>query len=532
MPKTFLTTVAPLPTDRRVLQLEQLLNVSRSQAVGIVVMAWAWMLAEESEGVVQDSPKILDSVVNIAGAGQALVDAGLVGVEPAGLVVPLGARQAADRATRNGESADERRRRKVNERQQKSRKRRRLTNPSQASRSKASPPAAEATKPRPMSRRLGTAAGYPVMLIYRKDGIPFYKLANSTPEFTGTVTDPDNPSLADAFVALLEQMKRKSGKGLNDAATFRPTMEQVIDAAKLERDRREASVVADARRDEGNKALAEASVEDHDDIDHEPAERDLSRCCHAAERDTVTCHASVTLEGSAAAAGSPCDNNHLGADSGDSKCHASGHNAAPSSSSSSVSDSSREEIQKNTTTTSSVAAASRDTDDQQQGREPDRLDLFLDSLKPNTAPRPWDDDETAKRKERKAELAQRFAAALGASFDAILKQWDHEPNVLFARLKAAGIYWKTGLPLNADGAHEPAGARNGIDTTTEPIAGDTPAEGSVEASDEDIGFDDTTEALNGHGIRRTVNEAPPPDAAEPFEDLRRRTIEQLLEQGA
>jgi hypothetical protein len=86
--------------------------------------------------------------------------------------------------------------------------------------------------------------------------------------------------------------------------------------------------------------------------------------------------------------------------------------------------------------------------------------------------------------------------------------------------------------LNADGAHEPAGARNGIDTTTEPIAGDTPAEGSVEASDEDIGFDDTTEALNGHGIRRTVNEAPPPDDAEPFEDLRRRTIEPLLEQGA
>ena len=100
MPKTFPTTVAPMPTDRRVLQLEQMLNVSRSQAVGVVVMSWAWMLAEESDGVVQGEPKILDSLVNIDGAGQSLVDAGLVGVEPAGLVLPLGVRHVAERATK------------------------------------------------------------------------------------------------------------------------------------------------------------------------------------------------------------------------------------------------------------------------------------------------------------------------------------------------------------------------------------------------------------------------------------------------
>jgi hypothetical protein len=532
MPKTFSTTVAPLPTDRRVLQLEQLLNVSRSQAVGIVVMAWAWMLAEQSEGVVQDSPKILDSVVNIAGAGQALVDSGLVGVEPAGLVIPIGVRQAVDRASRNGESAEERRRRKDAERKQKSRKRRRLTNPSQPTRSKTSPPAAEATGPRPMSRSLGKVEGYPVMLIYRKDGIPFYKLAGATPEFTGTVTDPDNPSLADAFVALLEQMKRKAGKGLNDAATFRPTMEQVIDAAKREREQREASAVADAHRDEANKAFAEASAEDQDDHDQDHLERDSVTPVSASNRDTVTCPHDVTLEGSAAVAGSSCDDKGLGADSEGSKCHAPGHNAAPSSSSSSVFHSSREEIHKDTTTTSSVATAKRDTDDQQQRREPDRLDLFLDSLKPDTAARPWDDAETAKRKERKAELAQRFAAALGVTAEAIMSQWDHEPDVLFARLKAAGIYWKTGLPLAAEGAHEPADARNDIGTTMEPIEGDKPAEGNVGASGEDIEFHDTTEALDGLGIRRTVNEAPPPDDTESFEDLRRRTVEQLLEQGA
>jgi hypothetical protein len=533
MPKTFTTTVSPLASDARVLHLEQLLTVSRSQAVGIVSMSWAWMLAEESEGVVPLPVTILDKVVDIEGAGQSLVDAGLVGVEPAGLVVPIGVRQAVDRASRNGESEDERRRRKDAERKQKSRKRRRLTNPSQPTRSKTSPPAAEATGTRPMSRSLGKVEGYPVMLIYRKDGIPFYKLAGATPEFTGTVTDPDNPSLADAFVALLEQMKRKAGKGLNDAATFRPTMEQVIDAAKREREQREASAVADAHRDEANKAFAEASAEDQDDHDQDHLERDSVTPVSASNRDTVTCPHDVTLKGSAAVAGSSCDDNGLGADSEGSKCHAPGHNAAPSSSSSSVFHSSREEIHKHTTTTSSVAAAKRDTDDQQQRREPDRLDLFLDSLKPNTAARPWDDAETAKRKERRAELAQRFAAALGVTLEAVIDQWKREPNVLRARLFAAGIDPNTGSPLAAEGAHEPAGARNGIDTTTEPIEGNKPAAGSVKAPGKDSGFRQSTEALNRLGITRTVNHAPPPDEdQEAFEDKRRRIADQLLRQGA
>lgn len=537
MPKTFTTTVAPLPTDRRVLQLEQLLNVSRSQAVGIVVMAWAWMLAEQSEGVVQDSPKILDSVVNIAGAGQALVDAGLVGVEPAGLVIPIGVRQAIDRASRNGESADERRRRKDAERKQKSRKRSRLTNPSQPTRSKTSPQAAEAPGPRPLSRRLGTVAGYPVMLIYRKDGIPFYKLAGSTPEFTGTVTDPDKPSLADAFVALLERMKREAGKGLGMGNTFRPTMEQVIDAATLERDRREAAAVADARCDEANKALAEASAEDQDDHDHDRLERDNVTPVSASNRDTVTCPQGVTLADAATVAGSSCNDNNLGADSEGSKCHALGHSVAPSSSSSSVSGSSREEIHKDTTTTSSVGAANRDPDNQRQRREPDRLDLFLDSLKPNTAPRPWDDAETAKRKERKAELAERFAVALGMTVEAVIDQWKRGPDVLRARLLAADIDPNTGFPVNAEAHHEPAGDHKGIDTTTEPTAGDKPAEGNVGAhcddppKEFDCPADDLRDGLGQLGITPTVHPAPP-DVAEPFEDLRRRTVEQLLKQGA
>lgn len=543
MPKTtFPTTVSPMPTDRRVLQLEQLLNVSRSQAVGIVVMAWAWMLAEESEGVVQDSPKILDSVVNIAGAGQALVDAGLVGVEPAGLVVPLGARQAADRARRSGESADERRRRQAAERKQKSRKLCKLTHPSQASRSKTSPPAADANGPRPMSRRLGTVQGYPVMLLYRKDGVPFYKLTGSTPEFTGTVTDPDNPSLADALVALLDRMKREAGKGLDKGNTFRPTMEQVIDAAKRERDRNEAvkvttskweaSPVAEARRDEANRAFAEASAEGQDDHDEGGDERDLSRPCHAAERDSVTCPVDVTLEGAAALAGSSHGDNGLGADAEGSKCHAPGHNAAPSSSSSSVSRFPGGEIQKNTTTTSTGAAVKRDMDDQQQRREPDRLDLLLDSLKPNTAPRPWDDAETAKRKQRKAELAERFAAALGMTVEVTIDQWKHHPDVLRARLKAVGIDPNTGLPCNAGALHEPADAPSGMETTTEPTVSDEPATGAVGASAEDVGCRDGTEAVNGLGIRLTVNKAAAVADDEPFEDLRRRAVEQLLEQTA
>jgi hypothetical protein len=467
MPRTFTTTVAPSPTDARVLHLEQLLSVSRSQAVGVVVMSWAWMLAEESEGVVPLPVTILDKVVDIEGAGQALVDAGLVGVEPGGLILPLGVRQAADRATRKGESKDERKRRMGNDRQKKCRKRIKLTSPSQASRSKTSPPTTEAPAASRKPARLGTVEGRPIMLLFRRDGVPFYKLQAASPkDFTGTVTDPDNPSLADAFVALMSTMRREKDKGFHSGDTFRPTMEQMVAAARLERERREAAVADAARREQANQALAEASAEDQDDHDQGGSERDAVTPMSRSERDTVTSHAPVTLEGSEEVAGSPCDDRELDAISEGSKCHAPCHNAAPSSSSSSSWNEFRKE---NTTTTSSVSPAERDEDDILAGFIPE---TFVES--PPTPARV-----------KQLERFGRFADALNTTVDAVEYQFRREPETLVARLKAAGIDPRTGLPFNADGAGKPATARCDSVTTSEPTAGDKPATGIVGAPGED-----------------------------------------------
>jgi hypothetical protein len=527
MPKTFTTTVAPIPTDARVLHLEQLLSVSRSQAVGVVVMSWAWMIAEESEGVVPLPVKILDNVVDIEGAGQALVDAGLVGLEPGGLILPLGVRQAADRATRKGESKDERRKRQQNERQETCRKRQRLNKPSKASGPKAILPTAEAPAPRQMSRRLGTVGIYDIMLLYRKDGVPFYKLAGAAPrEFTGTVSDPENPSLQDAFKALLQAMKRACDLDrLDHGANFRPSMEEMVVAAKADRDRRLAAEADAARREQANQSLAEASAEDQDDHDHGGQERDAVTPMSRSERDTVTCHAPVTVDGFQAVAESPCDDRHLDAISEGSKCHAPCHNAAPSSSSSSVCiPSGEEDSKKNTTTTSSVPIRERDTDD--------IFDRFLPVRRGKDTPAS-DDAERERRQGEKERLAALFADALGTDKNSILRQWRSAPDILVTRLVHAGIDPNTGLLVNADGPDRPVGARGDIDTTTDTMTGNKPAAGSVKAPGKDSGFRQSTEALNRLGITRTVNHAPPPDEdQEAFEDKRRRIADQLLRQGA
>jgi hypothetical protein len=358
------------------------------------------------------------------------------------------------------------------------------------------------------------------MLLYRRDGVPFYKIYGASPkDFTGTVTDPDNPSLADAFVALLSTMRREGGKGIGNAETFRPTMEQMVAAARREAEQRATAAVDVARREQANTAFAEAAAGDQEDHDQGGPERDAVTPLSRSERDTVTCHASVTLEGSESVNGSPFGGTDLGAISEGSKCHAPCHNAAPSSSSSfsSLNESRKE----NTTTTSSGTTGQRDQDDILKGFvRDDILDTFVE---------PPPSLERVKELER----FKRWADALKTTVDAIEYQFRRDPGFVFTRLTAAGIDPKTGLPFNAEGAGEPVDARHDIDTTTDTMTGNKPAAGSVEAPGDDIGFRRTTEALDRLGITRTVNPAPPPDDdQEPFEDKRRRTTEQLLRQGA
>lgn len=494
MPKTIPTTIGPNPTDRRVLQLEQLLNVSRPHAVGVVVMSWAWLHAEQTEGVVPGLPSMLDSVVDIAGAGQALVEAGLVGVSPDGLVLPLELRRQAETATRADETPADRRRRKDAERKAKSRKLQRLTKP--ASKPSPSPTGAD-TGPKRTPTRLGDVEGFSVMLLWGSYG-PFYKLAGAEPKaWTGTVTDPERPSYADALVALHAAMKLEAGKGLGSGDNFRPSLQAVVDAAERYRDARASAAANDARRDEGNRALAEASAEDQEDIDHEPAERDMSRSCPHVTADTVTCPHGCPQSGHSSVATSPYERQDLDAESCPHECPQSGHNPAPSSSSSSASYGNEEK--KNTTTTSSVTPRQRDHED-------DILDRFV----------PRKDPVVGERERKRLELAKRFAAGLGVTVESILQQWRYRRDTLLARLLAAGIDPNTGERLNAEAPHEPAQARADIDTTTEPTTDDTGVTGSVGARGQDAEFDcprmQLHEALRQQGIPSPTLRAPPAEA--------------------
>lgn len=505
MPRTIPTTIGPNPTDRRVLQLEQLLNVSRPHAVGVVVMSWAWLHAEQTEGVVPGTPSMLDIVVDMEGAGQALVDAGLVGVSHDGLVLPLELRRQAERAARSDESPDARRRRKDAERKARSRRNQRLTKP--ASKKPSTSPTAENTGPKQMPRRLGDVDGYPVMLLFRNgDGCPFYKLAGAEPkEWTGTVTNAENPSYADALASLHAAMRREGSKGLGSCDTFRPSPQAVVAAAERYRDARESSAAAAARRDEGNRALAEASIEDHDDIDHEPAERDVSRSCPHVTADTVTCPHGCPQSGHSPVAASPYERQDLDAKTCPHECPQSGHNAAPSSSSSSSSVPDGNEEKKNTTTTSSVSDAKCDHEDR-----------ILDRIAPRMDP------QQAKQQERHQLWVERIAEALGTTADAVEYQKRNNPDILLARCKAAGVDPRTGLLVTADASHKPADAREGTLTTSEPTAGDKPATGDVGARGVEFGIShwQLHEALRQQGIPSPATHAPPDDDTSGCDDQR------------
>jgi hypothetical protein len=329
-------------------------------------------------------------------------------------------------------------------------------------------------------------------------------------EWTASVADQQNPSFAEALAGLHSTMKREAGKGLGSGDTFRPSLKAMVTAAERYRDERASAAADDARRDEGNKALAEASAEDQDDIDHEPAERDCHAPVTVPERDTVT----VTVMSRSESVTSPpksCDEGDFGGVT----CHAPVTVPAPSSSNS-LSASGNED-KENTTTTSVVTPRKRDHED-------DILDRFV----------PRKDPVVGELERKRQGVAARFAAALGVTVESVIQQWRSKPDTLRARVEAAGIDPNTGLPVNAEGAHEPAAARDDIGVTTEPIDQDRPAAGNVGArGDGEFACShlDIHDALRGLGIPSPARQAlPAEDNA--FEDERRRTMDQLLKQGA
>jgi hypothetical protein len=468
MPKTPPTIVAPLPQDPRVMSLAKTVSLTRREAFAAAAEAWAWMSVMAVDDIVpQTAPDSLDSVVDIEGFGQAMFQAGLVGTVDGGLVLPaeLCRRQRDERRERATTDAEDQERRRKDDRirQRRSRAQKRLTKPTTSPALTANDNTLNKTP-----SRLGSVDGCSVMLLWSRKNVPFYALKGATPkEFTGTVSDQENPSFADALMALHAAMKRESGKGLGSGDTFRPSLQSMVTAAERYRQERQETAAAAARRAEGNKALAEASAVDHDDIEYEPAERDCHAPVTAVTRDTVT----VTVLSRPESVTCPPKSSADG-DLENVTCHAPVTEPAPSSSSSSVFLGNQDK--EKTTTTSSVTPHDRDHED-------GILDRML-----GAGQAPQDEDPaTAERRRKRQQMVERFAAALGATAEAVNVQWRAERHVLRARLESVGIDPTTGFPFNAEASSAPAQARDDIGVAAEPNADDKPAAGIVGARSAD-----------------------------------------------
>lgn len=460
MPRTPPTIVAPLPDDPRVFALAKASGLATREAYACAAESWAWMADKAVDDIVVNvAPDSLDAVVEVEGFGQAMLQAGLVGTVDGGLVLPAELRRLAAGKGRT-ESSKERRRRLDSDRKKIKRRQNRLTQAS--SKTAAVTPTAEVTERKGMIRRLGDIDGFPVMLLWNRKGEPFYKLAGAQPdEVTATVTDPESPTLADALVALHAAMKRKASKGLGGPTNMRPTPEAVLAAAERYRAALEAAAANDARRDEANRAAAEAAADDQGDT----VEADMSATCPHDSADMRTCPHECPQSGHEEVAASPYGRQDLDAESCPHECPQSGHNPAPSSSSvSSVSVSPEQSSKENTTTTSSVTDAERDNEDR-----------ILDRLAPRVDP------EQAKQQERHRLWLERVAEALDTTTDAVKYQRTMNPDILLARMKAAGIDPKTGERVAAGASSKPSQARADIPATTEPAEANKPAGGSVDA---------------------------------------------------
>jgi hypothetical protein len=439
--------------------------------------------------VPQTAPGSLDSVVDIADFGQAMLQAGLVGVVNDGLVLPAELRHH-ERDERGGAVADE-----GGERQDEQPRRRKAQNAAASRRyrrknkvtgSKAKPTADKAW------RSVGRVAGREVrvfdgqfgcyaLLLNASVGGETYKLTTGNKSWS-----LDTVTLADVVPGLVEKWKtvhHREGKGFVPRpmeptyADLRADADKVVSLAKLNR-------AAAAPEAPGNARHA-------DDADASSRHADAS--------------SSVIIPSSSPEAhvdGKSSQDTELGASSPSSFRHADGLSSMSFSTSS-----------------------SNEEDMWGEGRSAEGIVKRVHGKA---------GDDTERQQLAKYNLlVRRFSQALRQDNETIQKWWKHNKDFLRTKLVQAGIDPTTGLSVNAEASSAPAAAHDDIGVTTEPNADDKPAAGSVEAPGDDIGFQETSEALDRLGIPRAVNEAPPPhDNAEPFEDLRRRTVEQLLEQEA
>jgi hypothetical protein len=431
--------------------LAKAVGISRREAFAVAAEVWAWVAVQAVDGVVpQTEPESLDSVADIAGLGKAMLQAGLVGVVNDGLVLPAELRHHERDEQGGGPAGLQRSKDAI--RSKRYRDRNRLKVP--APRREKQTPTAEAPRQANQPRRLGEVEGCSVMLLFRRDGVPFYKLTNASPmEYTGTVADQRNPSFADALMSLHSAMKQKVGRRLGGDAGCSPTMDQLLAAAERERDRLKAAAADDARRAEANRSLAEASADDQEDALEGGDERDENVTRHAPSVTPVTRHDFRHDSRHAETSSTPenetiCD---------DSDRHAFRHADAPSSSSSLCMSSSQEEIHEEETTTTSRAR------DAAQGIE--RLEQFLERQKPKPSKpytKPPSSSDKARQSERYQQMAERFADALGIPVDEVIRLWTDDKDGLRARLEAKGIDPNTGNRSQSDFTVSHSSLRQGL----------------------------------------------------------------------
>jgi hypothetical protein len=511
------TVPAPLPTDHRLLSLAGRLKVTKRDALAATVEVWAWIEAQATEGMVPQPVLLLDVIAEIEGYGEAAVAVGLVGTADGHIVAPAELRCHAGHERRADTADDEKRKAYERDKKRKQRKNFRLMGKVKMPTPTPTPPDAAATSPATpssRSRRLGTVApGQEVMLLWSKRNSEyFYKCTGATPHLTGTVTDQDNPTLADALTAFMDarltQHRRNAGKLDAGDEIFSPSMEQLVEAARREQHDRQAATAAASHVDEGNSAFAQAAAEDEDyhegDIDLAAWDRsselgdadngDNSGTNGGQYGDTGTCPQNVPGTAAEVRVASHCEDNGLGAVPCPPKCPQDVRGTAPSSSSSGCLSSLNEEIKESDTTTRGNADGERDAGRQ---AEHDDFSRYLAAVKPRCA------IDAVPRSRASLDAAadarvQRYADALGSSPSGIREQWRSKPQLLLNRLYAAGIDPKTGFSLanaSAEG-HAPTSSQDASGCPASDETGDL-GETSVQATGGIVGAEAGPPASSG-----------------------------------
>ncbi len=455
MPATLPTIVTPLPSDPRVMKLAKATALTRREAFGAAAEAWAWLAAHAVNGIVPATePDTLDGIVDVPGIGQAMLAVGLVGTVNDGLVLPgeLRERQRDDdeprRRHRDDDAdgdPDERRREGWRDASRRYRRRTKVTAPK-----------TQPTTSKPW-RSLGRVAGHEVRVYDGPHGC-YARVIGATLNGQGcgkfTAGDKgwslEDVTLVDVLPALVEKWKTLTApRGLADPLRAEPTYDAFRDDAER------LTVLEKCRRAEADRGDAEPR---HDD----------ASCRHQRHDDA----SSTVIESSSAT--DPAGERKPLRDEDLPRHHASSGAAddGPSSSSLSKSSSSNEEED---------MRGDRKADDIHDADE-----RHGDHAEP-AAYREW----KAKR-QHADERDARIAAALGDDIGAVRIR---NREYLALQCRQAGIDFRTGLPLNAGGSHEPAGTRTTLQATAEPMEDAEPATGSVVARERDAAQHDTRQAL-------------------------------------